>query len=285
MMRNFLLNRRFKIILLIQAFLVAAFVGCSAGNVNPIGLPGGKVMLSKKTSNDVPVVPATPQVGSGNALPNAEPLSLSIVDLNGAGRQRKSLEQLKNSIVDCLGAGSEFEPNAVLADPQILKMRSEMFVSDSSPKNPADGRVSFLISEKQTTLISGVQTTLIGQSVLGPERKFIDVAGADAGVRADGLEDELYLNSLVTIASVAAFNCDVRSTPNNLCNCSTKSDASAMLGRCLKLFDQSSEAFQKAVDSLADAENCGAPENALGFLKRRKAITSLISSYAFATAK
>jgi hypothetical protein len=277
MMRNFLLNRRFKIILLIQAFLVAAFVGCSAGNVNPIGLPGGKVILSKKTSNDVPVVPATPQVGSGNALPNAEPLSLSIVDLNGAGRQRKSLEQLKNSIVDCLGAGSEFEPNAVLADPQILKMRSEMFVSTSSPKNPADGRVSFLIS--------GEQTTLAGKSVLDLEKKFIDVVGADAGVRADGLEDELFLNSLVTIASVAAFNCDVRSSSNTLCNCSTKIDASAMLGRCLKQFDQSSEAFQKAVDSLADAENCGARENPLGFLKRRRAITSLISSYAFATAK
>ena len=279
-MRNFLLNRRFKIILLIQAFLVAAFVGCSAGNVNPIGLPGGKVMLSKKTSNDVPVVPATPQVGSGNALPNAEPLSLSIVDLNGAGRQRKSLEQLKNSIVDCLGAGSQFDTNADMAEPQIpqiLKMRSEMFVSTSSPTNPADGRVSFLIS--------GEQATLAGKSVLDLEKKFIDVVGADAGVRADGLEDELYLNSLVTIASVAAFNCDVRSTPNNLCNCSTKSDASAMLGRCLKQFDQSSEAFQKAVDSLADAENCGAPENALGFLKRRRAITSLISSYAFATAK
>ena len=276
-MRNFLLNRRFKIILLIQAFLVAAFVGCSAGNVKPIGLPGGKVILSTKPSNDVPVVPATPQVGSGNALPNAEPLSLSIVDLNGSGRQRKSLEQLKNSIVDCLGAGSQFDTNADMADPQILKMRSELFVSTSSPTNPADGRVSFLIS--------GEQATLAGKSVLDLEKKFIDVVGADAGVRADGLEDELYLNSLVTIASVAAFNCDVRSTPNNLCNCSTKSDASAMLGRCLKLFDQSSEAFQKAVDSLADAENCGAPENALGFLKRRKAITSLISSYAFATAK
>ncbi len=277
-MRNFLLNRRFKIILLIQAFLVAAFVGCSAGNVKPIGLPGGKVIIKPAPSDGNPDgSPDSARVGSGNALPNAEPLSLSIVDLNGSGRQRKSLEQLKNSIVDCLGAGSEFEPNADMANPQILRMRSEMFVSTSSPTNPADGRVSFLIS--------GEQTTLAGKSVLDLEKKFIDVVGADAGVRADGLEDELYLNSLVTIASVAAFNCDVRSSSNTFCNCSTKSDASAMLGRCLKQFDQSSEAFQKAVDGLADAENCGAPENALGFLKRRRAITSLISSYAFATAK
>lgn len=277
-MRNFLLNRRFKIILLIQAFLVAAFVGCSAGNVKPIGLPGGKVILSKKPSNDVPAAPATPQVGSGNALPNAEPLSLSIIDLNGSGRQRKSLEQLENSIVDCLGAGSEFEPNVVLADPQIppiLKMHSEMFTASST--NDADGR--------RRILISGEQDKLTGTSALDMEKKFIDVAGADAGVRADGLEDELYLNSLGAIASVAAFNCNVRAASNTFCNCSTKSAASAMLGRCLKQFDQSSEAFQKAVDSLADAENCGAPEDALGLLKRRRAITSLISSYAFATAK
>jgi hypothetical protein len=278
MIRNFLLNRRFKIILLMQAFLVAAFVGCSAANVKPIGLPGGKVIFKSAPSAGNPdVTPDSAQVGSGNALPNAEPLSLSIVDLNSSARQRKSLEQLKNSIVDCLGGGSQFDINADMADPQILKMRSEMFVSTSSPTNPADGRLSFLIS--------GEQTTLAGKSVLDLEKKFIDVVGADAGVRADGLEDELYLNSLVTIASVAAFNCDVRSSSNTFCNCSTKSDASAMLGRCLKQFDQSSDAFQKAVDSLADAENCGAPENALGFLKRRRAITSLISSYAFATAK
>jgi hypothetical protein len=278
MMRNFLLNRRFKIILLIQAFLVAAFVGCSAGNVKPIGLPGGKVILKPIPKPDDPDGISDPgQIGSGNALPNPEPLALSIVDLNGSARQRKSLEQLKNSIVDCLGSGSQFDTNADMANPQILRMRSEMFVSTSSPTNPADGRVSFLIS--------GEQTTLAGKSLLDLEKKFIDVVGADAGVRADGLEDELYLNSLVTIASVAAFNCDVRSSSNTFCNCSTKSDASAMLGRCLKQFDQSSEAFQKAVDSLADAENCGAPENALGFLKRRRAITSLISSYAFATAK
>lgn len=277
-MRNFLLNRRFKIILLIQAFLVAAFVGCSAGNVKPIGLPGGKVILKPIPKPDDPDGISDPgQIGSGNALPNPEPLALSIVDLNGSARQRKSLEQLKNSIVDCLGSGSQFDTNADMANPQILRMRSEMFVSTSSPTNPADGRVSFLIS--------GEQTTLAGKSLLDLEKKFIDVVGADAGVRADGLEDELYLNSLVTIASVAAFNCDVRSSSNTFCNCSTKSDASAMLGRCLKQFDQSSEAFQKAVDSLADAENCGAPENALGFLKRRRAITSLISSYAFATAK
>lgn len=276
-MRNFLLSRRFNKILLIQAFLMFAFLGCSVENVKPIGLPGGKVILSTKPSNDAPAGPATPQVGSGNALPNAEPLSLSIIDLNGSGRQRKSLEQLKNSIVDCLGSGSQIDTGLDASNPQIFRLRSEMFISTSSPRDPADGRLSFLIS--------GEQTTLSGKSVLDLEKKFIDVAGADAGVRADGLEDELYLNSLVTIASVAAFHCDVRSTPNNLCNCSTKSDASAMLGRCLKQFDQSSDAFQKAVDSLADAENCGAPENALGFLKRRKAITSLISSYAFATAK
>lgn len=276
-MWNFLLSRRFNKILLIYAFLVAAFAGCSAGNVKPIGLPGGKALLSVNPRSDGPAVPAPPQVGSENALANAEPLELSIVDLNGSGRQRKSLEQLKNSIVDCLGSGSQFDTSLDISNPHIFRLRSEMFISTLSPKDPADGRLSFLIS--------GEQTTLSGKSVLDLEKKFIDVAGADAGVRADGLEDELYLNSLVTIASVAAFHCDVRSTPNNLCNCSTKSDASAMLGRCLKQFDQSSDAFQKAVDSFADAENCGAPENALGFLKRRRAITSLISSYAFATAK
>jgi hypothetical protein len=59
-----------------------------------------------------------------------------------------------------------------------------------------------------------------------------------------------------------------------------------MLQRCLPQFDPNTDAFKDTLEKLASVENCGAPESSAdGLLKRRRAIASLLSSYAFATAK
>jgi len=188
----------------------------------------------------------------------------------------------------CLGAESQSAPAAGgsssaanfdsnLANPAILKISADMIISTSTTAL-SEGRVRFLLQDSTTSKVD--------KNIIDLERGFLDSASvASTGTYADTLEDTVYLNSLLTIASVAAFNCDVRAASNTNCNCSTRETASAMLQRCLPLFDPSTDAFKDALDKLSSVENCGAPETVDGLLKRRRAIASLLSSYAFATAK
>jgi len=257
------------------ALTVSAVVGCSMdGKTKSLALPSkSKVVQSKNNDEAKPEVPEqTPAVEPTVVEP--ESLSMNLVDLSAGGRQRKSALQLQKSFVSCVGGQRENDMGSPdEANPSILQVSNEMILSSESSEKPK-GRFGFLIV--------GNAAEVVGKNILELEKPFIDVEGTTSGVKASSLEDELYLNSLQTIASVIAFNCDVENESSQ-CFCSTKQKAKEMVERCLTLFDTSTDEFNAAFEGFSEA--CSADSSDEGLFKRRKAIVSLLSSYAFATSK
>jgi hypothetical protein len=263
--------------LVAATFALSAVVGCSVDmQSKPLALPSKSSKVQTKTINDGDAKPAQPEQTPASEPTSVEPesLTMNLVDLSSGGRQRKSSLQLQKSFVACVGAQSEGDTGmADEANPSILQVSNEMIVSATATTKPK-GRFGFLIY--------GNAAEVVGKSILDLEKLFIDVEGTSSGVKASSLEDELYLNSLQTIASVIAFNCDVESESSK-CFCSTKAKAREMVERCLTLFDTASDEFTAAFEGFSEA--CSADASDEGLLKRRKAIVSLLSSYAFATSR
>lgn len=254
---------------------ITGVVACSIdGKVKPISLPSKASVVETSQTDDVKPVATVEPVAQEPKVAAPESLSMNLVDLSAGGRQRKSSLQLQKSFVSCVGSQSEIDAGAPdEANPSILQISSDMIISSDSTSK-AKGRFGFLVVSKPEDVL--------GKSILELEKSFIDVEGTTSGVKASSLEDELYLNSLQNIASVIAFNCDVESESSQ-CFCSTREKAKAMVERCLTLFDSTSAEFTAAFDGFAEA--CSADTSDDGLLKRRKAIVSLLSSYAFATSK
>lgn len=300
-MRKFPLKTTRRRIVLALSLLLGVVAACSTEAIKPIGLPSGKTIFScptggKSSLSCQPDPRPTPKTANANpvvtptetAPVTPEPLTFNIVDLTSSERKRKTAEQFQKSIIQCLGAESQSSPAAggslspanldtSITNPAILKISADMFLSAGAPAL-TEGRLRFLLQDGTASKVD--------RNIVDLERSYLDSASVSStGTYADSLEDVVYLNSILTIASVAAFNCDVRAASNTNCNCSTRDTAAAMLQRCMPLFDPSTDAFKDALDKLSSTENCGAPETNDGLLKRRRAIASLLSSYAFATAK
>lgn len=264
---------------------VSGVAACSVDSKSkPVALPSKSVSAQVSAGEANPTEPAQ-TVTAQPTVVGPESLTTNLVDLSAGGRQRKSSFQLKKSFLACVGAQSESDTEVADGEnPSILNVSSEMIApvtnneagdnaSDNSTSK-AKGRFGFLIVESAEDVV--------GKSILELEKSFIDVAGTASGVSASTLEDELYLNSLQTIASVIAFNCDVESESSQ-CYCATKPKAKEMVERCLTLFDPSTDEFKAALDGFTEA--CGTEATDDGLFKRRKAIVSLLSSYAFATSR
>jgi hypothetical protein len=294
-MTSFSLNSTRRRAVLGLSLLLGIVAACSSESIRPIGLPAGRAILPtdtavKPSGETNPGNTAAPKQGDdAKSVVAPEPLTFNIVDLTSSDRKRKTSEQLQKSIILCLGSESQSSPAAggssspanmdvTIANPAILKISADMIVTPGAAAL-TEGRVRFLLQDSTTSKVD--------KNIVELERGFLDSSSvASTGTYADTLEDAVYLNSLLTVASVAAFNCDVRSASNTNCNCSTQAAASAMLQRCLPQFDPNTDAFKDTLEKLASVENCGAPESSAdGLLKRRRAIASLLSSYAFATAK
>lgn len=269
--------------LLAAVIAVSGVAACSLDSQSkPVALPSKSVSAKVSAGEANPTEPTQTATAQPTVV-GPESLTTNLVDLSAGGRQRKSSFQLKKSFMACVGAQREGDTEIADAEnPSILNVSSEMIApannnadnasDDSTPR--AKGRFGFLIVESAENVV--------GKSILELETSFIDVAGTASGVSASTLEDELYLNSLQTIASVIAFNCDVESESSQ-CYCATKPKAKEMVERCLTLFDPSTDEFKAALDGFAEA--CSAEATADGLFKRRKAIVSLLSSYAFATSR
>jgi len=265
-------------------FAMSAIVGCSMEfKTKPVALPSKSSVVQVEMNNDDAQATEPDQTPTGQPTavgpqpqPQPQPQSyvMNLIDLSAGGRQRKSSEQLKKSILACVGAQSEGDSGIIDEEnPSILQVTNDMLVNASSTSKPK-GRFGFLIV--------GNAADVVGKSILDLEKSFIDVEGTTSGVNAASLDEELYLNSLQTIASVVAFNCDVEDESSK-CFCSTREKAREMVQRCLSLFDPSSVEFSEAFGGFAEA--CSANDSDAGLFKRRKAIVSLLSSYAFATSR
>jgi hypothetical protein len=253
---------------------VVLIAACTREKATPVLLPSSKTWETPAAKDS----PATEQIASSDAQTAQRELELS--DNGVFGRQRKTLDELRSSIVNCVGAGrAQYDMNDTGADadplnapfPPIFTVNQRMALG----QEPLAGRQTFLVTQNP----SGLN----GKNILDLQASFLQVSGSSLTVRATALEDEMFLNALQTVAFVVAFNCDVSegNTRTPQCVCSTPVAARSMLERCLPLLDPTTEQFDQAVKALADTENCGS----LDTYKRRRAIASLLSSYAFATSR
>lgn len=279
--------------------LATSFISCSGSNFrskNVVSLPNSEKTLknSKSSSEDSTAGqpkkhdgvddPQSASNNSDNPRDVPEGRSLNIVGNGSFARQRKNYTQLEQSYAICLSNPDapsnstglsllNLNPNMILNT--VQNADQSVSTAPNADQSPRDGRIRFL----DGTYLNAANATT-PTSILTLEREYLETSKSRTSTSSDTLEDEVYLNSLLTIANVAAFNCDV-DNETSPCYCSTTSAASKLLQRCLPLFSPDSEAFKAALASMTSAENCGSREP----INRRKAIASLLSSYAFATAK
>jgi hypothetical protein len=280
--------RQFRKFRLISAVLasVLVFVACSAdklpSNTKAIALPSGmkKTISTEKNSTQGTVTDTANQEPKDNSADataaKVEPLVMNLTTNFSEGRQRKNLDQLRDAMLNCVGAASN--------DPDILKLTDDMIIYPNSTEYQ-DKKKFPDNTGRERFLLPIVYVPSLGKEVLEVEKDFLDIGATRTGLRADTIEDDIYLKSLVTVASVAAFNCKVDDQYSN-CYCADKMSAEKMISRCLPQFAPTSDAYQAAVQELYSVDNCGAPGNTDdGLKKRRRAIAALLSSYAFATSK
>jgi hypothetical protein len=176
---------------------------------------------------------------------------------NGAEIQVKSSALLKNSLISCFGS-------------DYTNLDSEMIIKPAvaSVANVATGRKSFLLAGKYPNN---------SDSIINFEAKnLFDPNGISrTATGADGVTDT-YLRALEVVADVVAHNCDLN---NPYCQCHTEESAKNMIKRCLPYLSPESEEIKTGSKLLFDVCKSSVLED------RRKAISSLVSSYAFAIAR
>ncbi len=177
------------------------------------------------------------------------------IDNSGANFQVKDLLLLRSSVESCMGS------------PDMLKVAEEMLRTTDAPA-AEDGKLRFLLPTVYN----------LGDDVLDVERdNMVDTSsGVRAGIAADSLTDT-YLRSLETVANVISHNCTL---DKEECKCQTKDLAREMLVRCLPGLDPETKEMDEAAEMLGLV--CSEEEGVKGM---RKAIASLLSSYAFASAR
>lgn len=178
------------------------------------------------------------------------------IDNSGAGFQVKDVALLRSSVESCMGS------------PDMLKVTGNMLRGESGSDADAEGHVRFLLPTVYAE----------GDDVLEVEKSnMVDSStGVRAGIAADSLTDT-YLRSLETVANVVAHNC---TADKEECKCQSKDLARKMLERCLPGLDPETVEMDAAAEMLGLV--CAEEEGPIGM---RKAIASLLSSYAFASAR
>jgi hypothetical protein len=179
------------------------------------------------------------------------------IENSGAAFQVKDVALLRSSIGSCMG-----QEKLVVTEDMLIPVGQ---AGDSLPDN-SDGRYRFLLGS----------TYAVGDDIIEKERSsLVDFSlGNRTGISSDSLTDT-YLRSLETIANVVAHYCDANV---EVCKCGTKDDAKVVLQRCLPGIDPNSDKMDYA--SLLIFEECEEGDGGV-----RRAIASLLSSYAFASAR
>ena len=226
--------------------------GCSSEDIT--GISGSIKGKKKNVERKAVVEGEDPDLQAEGDLKNKVTKG---IESSGAAFQVKDVALLRSSIGSCMGA-------------EKLLVTSGMLIpvgqtGDSLPDN-SDGRFRFLLGNSYA----------VGDDIIEKERSsLVDFSlGNRTGISSDSITDT-YLRSLETIANVVAHYCDADA---ELCKCGSKDDAKVILQRCLPGIDPGSEKIDYA--SLLIFEEC--KEGNTGV---RRAIASLLSSYAFASAR
>lgn len=243
---------------LLVAGYLASVVGCSAEDISPFGAGGHR---SKKKSDSSGTAAGDDGAADGGAgdvkddgVTDGTKKYTKTIDNSGADFQVKDVLLLRSSVESCMGK-------------DMLKVSDEMLRTPNAA-DPSDGRVRFLLPTQYVA----------GDDILEKERgNMVDTeTGSRTGIAADALTDT-YLRSLETVANVVAHNCSLEKEE---CKCQTTDLARAMLTRCLPGLDPETKEMNEAAEMLGLV--CAETEGAKGM---RKAIASMLSSYAFASAR
>lgn len=245
---------RLQRVFLLTGIVVTFFTlnACSGEDVNPFSSNFGRTKRVDKKAPEKIEEEASVEDGGNNTGRVTKG-----IEGTGAGFQVKDVALLRSSINSCMGEG-----RLTITDDMLIPVGQN---SLSVPDLP-DGRYRFLLGNSYEA----------GEDIIEKERgNLVDYSqGNRTAITSDSLTDT-YLRSLETIANVVAHSCD---GSNEMCKCGTKDEAKVLLERCLPGIDPNSEKMDFA--SLIVSEEC-----AEGEVGVRRAIASLLSSYAFAAAR
>jgi|GEM_PF-4010317 len=265
------------------AFLSALSLLSSCGQPAPLLKGGTTQRVETKNNSDTKTMPLAKSSDAGKKDSDTHTLQRDVSD-SGTGFQVKSIPLLRSSITSCIGsnlttitgdmfvgaaaqaaeeaaAAKETPPRALPGKPLSTETKARLAMAE------ATGRTSFLNGGGRYTDGVDIFTTEAG-NLYDPN------LASRAGTGADQISDS-YLRSLSIIANVVAHNCDV----NGQCDCSSREKAAEMVKRCFPQLDPASTRVKKTTDLLTSA--CSSPLS----LPRRKAVASMLSSYAFASAR
>lgn len=284
--------RRAKTLTLTLMTTVALALGASCGSP-PKGAPRfdsskGKPVVEKSVGPGVSTAdaeakttPKPPTTADDNTVPGESLNEYRINDNTGRGLQRKNLRQLVTSLSACVGSSSVDESFLVIKQEMVLAGAvTAAAIAAGTPASTApaamgaanaEGRLAFLGAERYGSKV--------GTSILTSEKDSLDSGAGRTGVAADTVEDDNFLSALGTVADVVAWNCDVNA--GGACYCSTQAAAEALISRCMPLLSGARADVKAVAAKMSDASHCGSTDK----YKRRQAVASLISSYAFATSK
>lgn len=244
-----------------------------SGNVSGATGPADVAAKAKEATTD----------DSTKELTGTQTLTKDVSD-SGASIQVKSVELLRNSITSCVGDNLTNVTEDMFLYPNGYPPRCDAIDVAAGKITPEDlAKVEACKSGfKQSLSMNGrVGFLAVGTIPLGAN--IVDVVSADlydprhssrAGTGADGLTDS-YLRAITTIANVVAHNCDVEGA----CDCSSTKKAEDIVRKCFPGFSPGTTQTKIAVTELA--QSCSGS----ALLQRRKAIASMLSSYAFASAR
>ncbi len=236
--------------LVLLGFL-SSLVACSGDDISPFSTASRSKNKNKTAAGD-DEAPGDPVKEDGTKTDTK--VYTKTIDNSGADFQVKDIILLRSSVDSCMGK-------------DMLKISDEM-LRTTGAADPTDSRVRFLLPTQYVA----------GDDILEKERgNMVDTAtGSRAGIAADALTDT-YLRSLETVSNVIAHNCTL---DKEECKCQTTDLARAMLTRCLPGLDPETKEMAEAAEMLGLV--CAETEGAKGM---RKAIASMLSSYAFASAR
>jgi hypothetical protein len=269
------LAARIVALALLGAALAVGAGGCSQSSAPTLAGSSSKKSSTSSTStgsagptdnqnpsSSSPTTSSSSPAAASNAAVTADGTAqqsvvTSVITSSGETLQVKDFDLLSSSIVSCMGSGM----TGITAD-----MLMPASLSGPAPAPLPDGKIRFLLPSQYNAGDDALQDE---------EADLLDLAnGVRTSTAGDGLSDT-YLRALETIANVVAHNC---SSSNQNCSCGTPAEATAMITRCLPALDPTAQNVQDAANSLSAM--CATGEAGM-----REAVASLLSSYAFASAR
>lgn len=261
----------------------------------PDGAAGDKVVVVQNGGDPVPKAGNDAVPGSGDEIVQIDTTGSEstttqvypgVVDSSLVSLQVKSLSLLRASIAGCFGNDAMTQlTRDMFAAESFLTAQDQIDFESQGKKRIFSKTSSYGLRYTREKALAGGSTTVEfvdpanGSLVADPHdvleteaANLNDVAqGIRTTVSSDSLSDR-YLRALEMVGQVVAHRCRL---DDPLCDCTTEAKAKDMILRCMPTLEVEESTVQEAAQKMS-AQCIQSP------LEHRKAIASLVSSYAFA---